>query len=71
MAAASALRWTPAEPADLLAQALEQAGAWLHRSPVGQRLREAATYSVPAGRPQAGIQGVAEPDPDTVWLWAA
>ncbi len=67
MAAASALRWTPAESADLIAQALDQAGAWLHQSPAGRRLRDAASYRVRS----SAVQGVAEPDLDTVWLWAA
>lgn len=67
MAAASALRWTPTEPADLITQALAQAGGWLHQSPTGRRLRDAASYRV---RASVG-QGVAEPDLDTVWLWAA
>lgn len=67
MAAASALRWTPTEPPDLITQALAQAGGWLHQSPTGRRLRDAASYRVRA----SAVQGVAEPDLDTVWLWAA
>lgn len=67
MAAASALRWTPTESADLIVQALDQAGAWLHQSPPGRRLRDAASYRVRS----SAAQGVAEPDLDTVWLWAA
>ncbi len=67
MAAASALRWTTADAPDLITQALAQSGAWLHQSPAGRRLRDAASYRV---RP-IGVQGVAEPDLDTVWLWAA
>jgi hypothetical protein len=67
MAAASSLRWTPAEPPELITQALAQAGAWLHQSPAGRRLRESASYRVHAGT----VQGVAEPDLDTVWVWAA
>lgn len=67
MAAASALRWTPTEPPELITQALTQAGAWLHQSPAGRRLRDAANYRVRS----SPVQGVAEPDLDTVWLWAA
>lgn len=67
MAAASSLRWTPSEPPELTTQALAQAGAWLHQSPTGRRLRDSASYRMRAG----DVQGVAEPDLDTVWLWAA
>lgn len=67
MAAASALRWVPNESGELLTQALSQAGPWLHQSPSGRRLRDASTYRAPA---VAGY-GVAEPDLDMVWLWAA
>lgn len=71
MAAASALRWAPSESTDLIAQALQQAGAWLHRSPAGRRLRESASYRVRPVVDHGDVQGVAEPDLDTVWLWAA
>lgn len=67
MAAASALQGAPSEPPDLITQALAQAGPWLHQSPPGRSLRDAASYRV---RPTL-VQGVAEPALETVWLWAA